>query len=122
MRDVDQDTLSRGWFRPGKMEPLSEFSRSRSLGDLMVDFPERESNPPIGACRFDLFMTVIRVANWQSTVRWYIDTLGLSAVVLDSHHEFALLSAGSGRLGVQGAKEARLAAGPGKGPARLPGA
>ena len=59
-------------------------------------------------------MTVIRVASWQTTVRWYIDTLGLSPVVMDAQHEFALLSAGSGRLGVQGTREARFVAGPGK--------
>ena len=64
--------------------------------------------------RLDLFMTVIRVANWQTTVRWYIDILGLSPVVLDPKNEFALLSAGSGRLGVQGTKEPRFTAGTGK--------
>ncbi len=59
-------------------------------------------------------MTVIRVANWQTTVRWYIDTLGLSPILLDSPHEFALLAAGNGRVGLQGVKDARSLAGPGK--------
>jgi predicted enzyme related to lactoylglutathione lyase len=80
----------------------------------MDDFSEHEPKPAMGACRLDLFMTVIRVTSWQTTVRWYIDTLGLSPVVLDAQNEFALLSAGSGRLGVQGTKEARMSAGPGK--------
>jgi catechol 2,3-dioxygenase-like lactoylglutathione lyase family enzyme len=96
------------------MEPLSILSQSRQLGDLMVDFSEDESLPAIGPSRLDLFMTVIRVASWPTTVRWYIDTLGLPPIVMDAQHEFALLSAGSGRLGVQGTKEARFVAGPGK--------
>ncbi len=84
------------------------------MGDLMVDFSEHDPIRTMGPSRLDLFMTVIRVSSWETTVRWYIDTLGLSPVVLDAQNEFALLSAGSGRLGVQGAKEVRLAAGTGK--------
>lgn len=67
-----------------------------------VPFPGPE--PP----RIDLFMTVIRVVRWQTTVRWYIDTLGLSPLLLDSSHEFALLSAGGGRVGLQGVKDAQM--------------
>src|SRR5207253_6006359 len=72
--------------------------------------PLAATEPP----RLDLFMTVIRVASWPTTVRWYIDTLGLVPVLLDAQHEFALLSAGNGRLGVQGVKEARATTGSGK--------
>jgi len=70
-----------------------------------------------GPHRIDLFMTVIRVARWQTTVRWYIDTLGLPPLLLDPAHEFALLSAGGGRVGLQGVKEAHLA--PARGRVRL---
>jgi catechol 2,3-dioxygenase-like lactoylglutathione lyase family enzyme len=84
------------------------------MDELMVDFSEHEPIPAVERPRLDLFMTVIRVASWQTTVRWYIDTLGLSPVLMDAQHEFALLSAGSGRLGVQGTKEARFTSGPGK--------
>jgi catechol 2,3-dioxygenase-like lactoylglutathione lyase family enzyme len=64
--------------------------------------------------RIDLFMTVIRVAHWKTTVRWYIDALGLRPLLLDSVHEFALLSAGGGRVGLQGVKEAQLASARGR--------
>ncbi len=64
--------------------------------------PFAVSEPP----RIDLFMTVIRVTRWQTTVRWYIDALGLAPLLLDAGNEFALLSAGSGRVGLQGVKEA----------------
>ena len=60
-----------------------------------------------GSSRLDLFMTVIRVANWKTTVDWYIHALGLSPVLLDTQHQFALLSAGSGRVGIQGVPESR---------------
>jgi predicted enzyme related to lactoylglutathione lyase len=56
--------------------------------------------------RIDLFMTVIRVARWETTVRWYIDVLGLAPLLLDASNEFALLSAGTGRVGLQGVNEA----------------
>jgi catechol 2,3-dioxygenase-like lactoylglutathione lyase family enzyme len=59
--------------------------------------------------RIDLFMTVIRVARWETTVRWYVDVLGLAPLLLDAAHEFAFLSAGNGRVGLQGVKEAYLA-------------
>jgi predicted enzyme related to lactoylglutathione lyase len=55
--------------------------------------------------RIELFMTVIRVTRWQTTVRWYVDVLGLAPLVLDAANEFALLSAGSGRVGLQGVKD-----------------
>jgi predicted enzyme related to lactoylglutathione lyase len=80
----------------------------------MSDIPEPEPLATTGPPHLDLFMTVIRVAHWQTTVRWYIDTLGLTPILLDSPHEFALLSAGNGRVGLQGVKGARSLAGPGK--------
>ena len=50
----------------------------------------------------DLFMIVIKVADWRRAVAWYVDTLGLLAVLTDPEHEFALLAAGTGRLALQG--------------------
>ena len=64
----------------------------------MVDFSEDESLPAIAPSRLDLFMTVIRVASWPTTVRWYIDTLGLPPIVMDAQHEFALLFVGQCRI------------------------
>lgn len=55
--------------------------------------------------RIELFMTVIRVARWQTTLRWYVDTLGLAPLLVDTAHEFALLGAGVGRVGLQGVKD-----------------
>jgi predicted enzyme related to lactoylglutathione lyase len=62
-----------------------------------------------GPPRIELFMTVIRVARWPSTVRWYIDVLGLTPLLLDATHEFGLLAAGGGRVGLQGVREPHLA-------------
>jgi predicted enzyme related to lactoylglutathione lyase len=73
----------------------------------MADLPDPEplaaSGPPI----LDLFMTVVRVSDWESVVRWYTDTLGLAPVLLDPEHEFAFLAAGQGRLGLQGSHRGR---------------
>ncbi len=80
------------------------FSQTSQVGDPMSEISEPEPLAATGPPHLDLFMTVIRVVNWQTTVRWYIDTLGLSPILLDSPHEFALLSAGNGRLGLQGVK------------------
>ncbi len=72
----------------------------------MAEDPEAEplaaADPPL----IDLFMTVVKVANWWTVVRWYTDTLGLAAVVLDRQNEFALLAAGQSRVGLQGMKGA----------------
>jgi catechol 2,3-dioxygenase-like lactoylglutathione lyase family enzyme len=54
----------------------------------------------------DLFMTVIKVADWPRARAWYHDTLGLLAVLTDPEQEFALLAAGTGRLALQGGREA----------------
>jgi catechol 2,3-dioxygenase-like lactoylglutathione lyase family enzyme len=70
----------------------------------MSDVLEPESLASSGPPLMDLFMTVIRVANWSTIVRWYTDTLGLVPVLLDPKHEFAFLAAGQGRLGLQGIK------------------
>ena len=50
----------------------------------------------------DLFMTVVKVADWQACLDWYIQKLELSPLLVDAEHEFALLAAGTGRLGLQG--------------------
>jgi predicted enzyme related to lactoylglutathione lyase len=70
----------------------------------MSDVLEPESLESSGPPLLDLFMTVVRVANWSTIVRWYTDTLGLVPVLLDPQHEFAFLAAGQGRLGLQGIK------------------
>jgi catechol 2,3-dioxygenase-like lactoylglutathione lyase family enzyme len=80
------------------------------MTDPAAPVPFAAAEPP----RIDLFMTVIRVARWKTTVRWYIDTLGLRPMLLDSSQEFALLSAGSGRVGLQGVQEPHTASGRGR--------
>ena len=73
----------------------------------MAELPEPEplasTEPPF----LDLFMTVVRVADWSKIVRWYIDTLRLVPVLMDPQHEFAFLAAGQGRLGLHGVKGPR---------------
>lgn len=59
--------------------------------------------------RIELFMTVIRVARWETTLRWYVDSLGLAPLLVDTAQEFALLGAGGGRVGLQGVKEPQMA-------------
>ena len=80
----------------------------------MAELPEPEplasTEPPF----LDLFMTVVRVADWSRLVRWYIDTLRLVPVLLDPKHEFAFLAAGQGRLGLHGVKGARESTVPSK--------
>jgi Glyoxalase-like domain len=73
----------------------------------MAELPEHESLASTEPPFLDLFMTVVRVADWSTIVRWYIDTVRLVPVLLDPKHEFALLAAGQGRLGLQGVKGAR---------------
>jgi predicted enzyme related to lactoylglutathione lyase len=75
----------------------------------MADLLEPQSVAATEQSRLDLFMTVVRVANWSAIVKWYTETLGLAPVVLDPEHEFALLEAGSGRLGLKGVKAAHAA-------------
>jgi predicted enzyme related to lactoylglutathione lyase len=80
-------------------------NQATRMTDPAEPVPFAAPEPP----RIDLFMTVIRVARWQATVRWYIDVLGLAPLLLDTAHEFALLSAGGGRVGLQGVKDSHLA-------------
>jgi predicted enzyme related to lactoylglutathione lyase len=73
------------------------------MADLYEPEPLAPTEPPF----LDLFMTVVRVADWPRIVRWYIDTLRLVPVLMDPEHEFAFLAAGQGRLGLQGVKGSR---------------
>jgi catechol 2,3-dioxygenase-like lactoylglutathione lyase family enzyme len=73
----------------------------------MADIPEPDATEPTEPPFLDLFMTVVKVADWSAIVRWYIDTLGLVPILLDPQHEFALLAAGQARLGLQGGVGAR---------------
>jgi predicted enzyme related to lactoylglutathione lyase len=70
----------------------------------MSDLDEAEPLLANGPPSLELFMTVVRVAEWSQMVRWYLDTLGLAPILLDHQNEFALLAAGQGRLGLQGIK------------------
>jgi catechol 2,3-dioxygenase-like lactoylglutathione lyase family enzyme len=68
----------------------------------MIHHPEFTPAPTTEVPGPDLFMTVIKVADWARALAWYVDTLGLMAVLSDSKHQFALLAAGTGRLALQG--------------------
>jgi catechol 2,3-dioxygenase-like lactoylglutathione lyase family enzyme len=68
----------------------------------MIHHPEFTPAPTTEIPGPDLFMTVIKVADWARALAWYVDTLGLMAVLSDSEHQFALLAAGTGRLALQG--------------------
>lgn len=70
----------------------------------MADAPEPEPPAATGPPGLDLFMTVVRVADWPTVVQWYVEKLGLEPVLLDPTHEFAFLAAGSGRVGLKGVK------------------
>jgi catechol 2,3-dioxygenase-like lactoylglutathione lyase family enzyme len=65
------------------------------------------------ADRIELFLTELRVVDWPGAVRWYVEVLGMRAVLEDAEHRFALLEAGGGgRLALKGggpAVEAREA-------------
>lgn len=50
----------------------------------------------------DLFMTVLKVRDWKSSLAWYVENLGLLELRTDPEHEFVLLAAGAGRLALQG--------------------
>jgi predicted enzyme related to lactoylglutathione lyase len=77
----------------------------------MADHPEPVPLAASESPRFQLFMTVVKVAKWSTTVRWYTHTLGLAPVLVDRKQEFALLAAGNGRVGLQGVKDGRAAEG-----------
>jgi predicted enzyme related to lactoylglutathione lyase len=70
----------------------------------MSDLVEPEILAASEHARLELFMTVVRVTDWSTIVRWYIDTLGMVPILIDAEHEFALLAAGDGRLGFKGLK------------------
>jgi predicted enzyme related to lactoylglutathione lyase len=73
----------------------------------MSDLAQPESLAANDQSRLDLFMTVVRVMDWSATVPWYIETMGMVPILIDAEHEFALLAAGSGRLGFKGIKSHR---------------
>jgi catechol 2,3-dioxygenase-like lactoylglutathione lyase family enzyme len=73
----------------------------------VIPHPETTPAPTTEIPGPDLFMTVIKVADWSRAVEWYVNTLGLLTVLLDHEHHFALMAAGNGRLAVQGDAEAQ---------------
>ncbi len=54
------------------------------------------------ATGLELFLTEIKVSDWASTVRWYVETLGMRLLVEDADHQYALLASGAGRLALKG--------------------
>jgi hypothetical protein len=86
------------------MMSISHFSGSNIVDVLMSDLAKPEPLAASEQSRLELFMTVVRVTNWSIIVPWYIDTLGMVPVLIDAEHEFALLSAGDGRVGFKGIK------------------
>jgi predicted enzyme related to lactoylglutathione lyase len=75
----------------------------------MSDLAEPEPLAATAHSHLDLFMTVVRVMDWSTIVPWYIETLGMVPILIDEEHEFALLAAGSGRLGFKGIKSQQIA-------------
>jgi predicted enzyme related to lactoylglutathione lyase len=73
----------------------------------MSDLAEPGSIADTAQSGLDLFMTVVRVMDWSTTVPWYIETLGMVPILIDAEHEFALLAAGDGRVGFKGIKSHR---------------
>jgi predicted enzyme related to lactoylglutathione lyase len=87
------------------MDALTFALSSQSYVDVaMSDLAEPETLAASEHARLELFMTVVRVTEWSTIVRWYIDTLGMVPILIDAEHEFALLAAGQGRLGFKGLK------------------
>jgi catechol 2,3-dioxygenase-like lactoylglutathione lyase family enzyme len=68
----------------------------------VIHHPETTPSPTTEIPGPDLFITVIKVADWHRAVDWYVEILGLLAVLTDHQNQFALLAAGNGRLGLQG--------------------
>jgi predicted enzyme related to lactoylglutathione lyase len=61
-----------------------------------------------------LFMTVVKVGDWPAAVAWYKEVLRMSVALMDSANQFALFSAGGGRLALEAAKRGPLSDGPGR--------
>ncbi len=57
----------------------------------------------------ELFLTEIKVSEWASTVRWYVETLGMRPLLEDAEHQYALLETGRGRLALKGGSPKGLA-------------
>lgn len=68
----------------------------------MIDQPEYTPAPTTEIPGPDLFMIVLKVADWPGMVNWYVERLGLLEILVDEQHRFALLAAGGGRLALQG--------------------
>jgi catechol 2,3-dioxygenase-like lactoylglutathione lyase family enzyme len=49
----------------------------------------------------ELFMVEVRVADWVTSCRWYIDILGLRPALEDRERRFLLLEAGSGKVALK---------------------
>lgn len=62
-----------------------------------------------------LYLVELKVSDWPGALRWYEETLGLTVVLKDEAHGFALLEAGAGRV----ALKADATAGTGSRPFRL---
>jgi catechol 2,3-dioxygenase-like lactoylglutathione lyase family enzyme len=49
----------------------------------------------------ELFMVEVRVADWATSSRWYIEILGLRPTLEDRDRRFLLLEAGSGQVALK---------------------
>jgi hypothetical protein len=63
--------------------------------------PLMPADPPALA----LFLVELKAADWPGTLRWYEDALGLSVVLRDEEHGFALLASGGTRIGLKRSAE-----------------
>ncbi|MDR3636438.1 MAG: VOC family protein [Isosphaeraceae bacterium] len=59
-----------------------------------------------------LFVVELKVVDWPGAVRWYEETLGLTLLLRDAAHSFALLGAGPARVGLKQATQSESAARP----------
>jgi hypothetical protein len=67
----------------------------------MMPTPEVTPAPTAEIPGPELFMTVLKAADWAATVAWYVENLCLLKVHDDPERGFALLAAGNGRLAIQ---------------------
>jgi catechol 2,3-dioxygenase-like lactoylglutathione lyase family enzyme len=49
----------------------------------------------------ELYMVEVRVSDWATSSRWYVDVLGLRPSLEDRERRFLLLDAGSGRVALK---------------------